>query len=193
MREAAWMLTFLYLWYAFLKDGKMETDPGKLSRKRRGTEAMEQQQEKMTDRIDELLEQPCWVVDLLPEQVPADSPGQFFAVEEYYLKPPQMAVLHRKFAEILLKLNCYFDFSLGAAAGDEWVRNPEPEMLVSALCNEKDIWTLCVYFEAENALIYINCDDICFTVYHPTERLLNLIRKLAGAEGLFVRKAGAPA
>ena len=171
----------------------METDPEEFSRKRKGTEAMEQQQEKMIDRIDELLEQPCWVVDLFPEQVPVDSPGQFFAVEEYYLKQPQMAVLHRKFAEILLKLNCYFDFSLGAAAGDEWVRNPEPEMLVSALCNEKDIWTLCVYFEAESALIYINCDDICFTVYHPTERLLNLIRKLAGAEGLFVRKAGAPA
>ena len=32
MRKAAWMLTFLYLWYAFLKDGKMETDPEKFSR-----------------------------------------------------------------------------------------------------------------------------------------------------------------
>lgn len=150
---------------------------------------MEQQQDKTAGKIEELLDQPCWVVDILPEQVPVDAPGQFFAVEEYFLKPPQMAALHRKFAEILLKLNCYFDFSLGTAGGDDWVRNPDPEVLVSTLCNETDIWTICIYFEAENALIYINCDDIYFTVYHPTDHLLDLIRKLAGAERLFVRRA----
>ena len=174
---------------AAARKAEREAQAEKFRRNRKGRRTMEHQPDKMTDRIDELLEQPCWVVDLLPEQVPVDSPGQFFAVEEYYLKPPQMAALHRKFAEILLKLNCYFDFSLSAAASDEWVRNPEPEMLVSALCNEKDIWTLCVYFETENALIYINCDDIYFTVYHPTDHMLDLIRKLAGSEGLFVRRA----
>ena len=146
----------------------------------------------MPDRIDALFEEPCWVVDLLPEQVPADAPGQFFAVEDYYLKPPQMASLHRKFAEILLKLNCYFDIRFGTGNDDSWEKNPEPETMVRTLCIEAAPWTAYAYFEAEDALVYINHDDIYFTVYHPTDRLLDLIRKLAGAEGLFVRKAGNP-
>ena len=33
--------------------------------------------------MEELLQKPCWVIDFLPEQVPADAAGQFFAVEEY--------------------------------------------------------------------------------------------------------------
>ena len=32
--------------------------------------------------IEELLQKPYWVIDFLPQQVPADSAGQFFAVCE---------------------------------------------------------------------------------------------------------------
>ncbi len=190
------------------------------------------------DQIDELLEQPYWVVDILPEQVPANSPGQYFAVEDYYLKKPRIAALHRKFAEILLKLNCYFDLSLGAVTGDAWIReagtaitdhvpktemagveqnpeaemagteqnpeaeiepagilwtrNPDPEELAGTICSADGIWTLYVYFPAEDSLIFINCDDIYMTEYHPTVRLLDLMRQLAAAEGLFVRKPEQP-
>ena len=35
--------------------------------------------------IEELLEKPYWIVDILPEQVKQDSPGQYFAVEKYFL------------------------------------------------------------------------------------------------------------
>ena len=138
----------------------------------------------MIDRIDELLEQPCWVVDLLPEQVPVDSPGQFFAVEEYYLKQPQMAVLHRKFAEILLKLNCYYDFEVCEPETEKWQKNPPPEALFSWIAdNEKD---LCVLLPAENALITANRDDLYMTVYAPSEELLQLLRSLTTASGLFL-------
>ena len=37
----------------------------------------------MHKTIDELLQLPCWNIDILPEQVPKDSPGQYFAVEKY--------------------------------------------------------------------------------------------------------------
>ena len=40
----------------------------------------------MEKTIDELLQAPYWIVDILPEQVPADGPGQYFAVERYYLR-----------------------------------------------------------------------------------------------------------
>ena len=160
------------------------------------------------NQLEGLIEKPYWVVDILPEQVPAGSPGQYFAVDDYFLKTPQLAVLHRKFAEILLKLNCYFDVSAGRILDDEWTRwpdperkeelpdsgadpdiwtrNPAPEKLADACCSEDGIWTLYIYFEAEDTLIGINCDDTDMTVYHPTDRLLDLIRKLAAAEGLFV-------
>ena len=38
------------------------------------------------DRIEELLQTPYWIIDILPKQVPKDSPGQYFAVEDFFLK-----------------------------------------------------------------------------------------------------------
>ena len=40
----------------------------------------------MEKTIEELLQAPCWIIDILPEQVPADGPGQYFAVEKYFLE-----------------------------------------------------------------------------------------------------------
>ncbi len=38
------------------------------------------------DRMDELLEQPYWIVDILPKRVPKDSLGQYFTIEDFFLK-----------------------------------------------------------------------------------------------------------
>ena len=35
----------------------------------------------MNMTIDELLETPYWIIDILPKQVSKDNPGQYFAVE----------------------------------------------------------------------------------------------------------------
>ena len=32
--------------------------------------------------IETLLNKPYWVIDILPEQVPEDSAGQYFAIEQ---------------------------------------------------------------------------------------------------------------
>ena len=40
----------------------------------------------MQKTIDDLLQLPYWIIDILPEQVPKDSPGQYFAVEKYFLE-----------------------------------------------------------------------------------------------------------
>ena len=40
------------------------------------------------NRIEELLNTPYWIIDILPYQVPKDSPGQYFAIEDYFLKEP---------------------------------------------------------------------------------------------------------
>ena len=44
--------------------------------------------------IDALLESPYWVIDFLPYQVPAGCEGQFFKIEDYYLKPSRMELAH---------------------------------------------------------------------------------------------------
>jgi hypothetical protein len=72
------------------------------------------------DRIEELLQAPYWIIGILPMQVPKDSPGQYFVVEDYFLKE-QLAEIKRKHINVILKLNCYMDISI------EEESNPAPE------------------------------------------------------------------
>ena len=51
--------------------------------------------------VERLLEAPYWVIDFLPKQVPQDSAGQFFAVEQYYLQEPQHERLCRQFTDVV--------------------------------------------------------------------------------------------
>ena len=138
--------------------------------------------------IEELLEKPYWVVDLLPVQVPADAPGQYFSVEEYYLQPERIRLLHGKFADILLKLNCYFDFRVCYDAEERWEENPDPETLAAKFAEDGEAWTLYFFLPSEQALIMVNSDDLYMTVYGPTARLMEILRQLAQSEGLFMWK-----
>ena len=58
-------------------------------------------------RADELMEKEYMLIDILPEQVPAGSKGQFFGIEEYYLQKSRLDAIRRSFADMLLKLNCW--------------------------------------------------------------------------------------
>ena len=113
--------------------------------------------------IDDYLEKPYWVIDILPKQVPADSRGQFFTIEQYFLSDEQAERRCRQFCNILMKLNCYEDIAV-CGLSEEWVVNPHPVDLT------------------------INGDDIYMTVYNPDEALLHLLRPLAASEGLFLWK-----
>ena len=130
-------------------------------------------------------EKPYWVIDFLPDQVPPKSAGQYFAVEKYYLRQQVLAGLRSRFTDILLKLNCYYDFQvIFPDESDQPVLNPAPEQLASCLKEaQKD---LCILLPGEDALITLNHDDTCMTVYHPSETLLSRMKQLASAAGLFV-------
>ena len=130
--------------------------------------------------MEELLQKPYWVVDFLPRQVPAKSGGQFFAVEEYYLRSP----LRRRFAEVLLKLNCYYEARVCEPETEKWQVNPPPERLFAWIAeNEKDLRVL---LPAEDTLITVNRDDLYMTVYGPSRDVLELLRPLSAAAGLFL-------
>ena len=134
----------------------------------------------------DLLEGPYWIVDILPEQVPADADGQYFAVERYYMQPERMRTLRRRFAEILLRLNCYYDMAVSFDSCESWEKNPDPEAFAERLTGLSGNSFLRAVFEARRAMVDIERDDTCMTVYDPDSLLLDKLRALAAAEGLFL-------
>ena len=138
------------------------------------------------DLMGELLEGPYWIVDILPEQVPADSGGQYFSVERYYLQPERIQKLRRAFAEILLRLNCYYDMAVSFDSCASWEKNPDPEAFADRLIGLSGNSFLRAVFEGRRAMIDIERDDTYMTVFDPDSVLLEKIRALAAAEGLFL-------
>ena len=136
--------------------------------------------------IESFFDKEYWVLDFLPKQVPEKGGGRFFAVEEYYLEPSHYAVLREQFSEILLKLYCFYDIQLFIDGDTESIANPEPKLLASRIKDNQS--ELCVLVGASEALITLGRDDTHMTVYAPSDDLLELIRTLAGAVGLFVWK-----
>ena len=136
--------------------------------------------------IEAFFDKDYWVVDFLPKQVPEQGGGRFFSVEQYYLELSHYAVLREQFSEILLKLYCYYDLRLFVDDDTKGIDNPEPKLLASHIKDNQG--NLCLLIGTSEALITLSRDDTHMTVYAPSENLLELIRMLAGAVGLFVWK-----
>ena len=136
-----------------------------------------------------LLEGPYWIVDILPEQVPTDAAGQYFAVERYFLQTERIVPLRRKYAEILLRLNCYVDMAVSFDACATWETNPDPETFAERLAGLSGNEFFRAVFAGQNAMIDYDRNDTYLTVYDPGEALLDKVRALAAAEGLFVWRA----
>lgn len=126
--------------------------------------------------IEELLQCPYWIVDILPSQVPADSPGQYFAVEKYFLQGERIEEIKQKHIDLILKLNCYRDISIG----DEAAINPLPTHIADEMKKRY------LYIMTGESMILSEPDDTHLTVFNPDSQLLELIRQLASGEGLFV-------
>ena len=138
--------------------------------------------------IEEYLNKPYWVIDILPKQVPADGKGQYFRIEKYFLEHPQIDNIYRKFTNILLKLNCYEDIDV-SHDGEEWITNPAPHELEATLLKcMADKQMFYIILKSADVLITVSGDDTYMTVYNPTEEVLELIGSLAGSEGLFMWK-----
>ena len=134
----------------------------------------------------ELLEGPYWIVDILPEQVSADAGGQYFAVERYYLKPERIRALRRRYAEILLRLNCYYDMAVSFDSCATWENNPDPEAFAERVAGLSGNDFLRAVFAEQNAMIDCEPEETYLTVYDPDAALQPLLTALAAAEGFFV-------
>ena len=133
--------------------------------------------------IEELLSKPYWIVDILPKQVPADAGGQYFTIENYFLKSPHVDAIYRKFAGVLLALNCYHDITI--QDGDKWIKNPEPGTIERLVLERKPLNLL---IDSSQAMISITGDDHYMTLYGPNKDLLELTTTVALAQGLHVWK-----
>ena len=136
------------------------------------------------ERVERLLEAAFMVIDPLPRQVPAGSEGQYFAVEDFWLREPQIGALRRKFCSLLLKLNCYFDLDVLLLGREGFARNPAPEELLSWIADPDS--SLNILLPSQDSLITLFSGDVCMTVYHPSDAMLKLLQSLAAAEGLFL-------
>ena len=129
------------------------------------------------DIIETLLDQPYWIIDLLPKQVPAGSPGQYFAIEQYYL---HKASIWQHKLNIILKLNCYYDV-LAVVQETEYV-NPFPETMEDFIRHHY------LNIIVDGSLIVSDPDSTYLTVYQPNDALLSLLNVLASGNGMYVWK-----
>ena len=83
----------------------------------------------MKRTVEELLQCQYWIIDILPSQVPKDSPGQYFAVEKYFLQSDRIEEIKQKHIDLILKLNCYRDISIE----DEAMINPPSEHIADEM------------------------------------------------------------
>ena len=145
--------------------------------------------EKTLDIIRErLYETEYWIIDFLPMQVPYQSRGQYFKVEQHYLRHPQIDELYHKFYNILLKLNCYEDLEV-QLHNCEWILNPEPSVLEEELqqsLEKKNVVTILDVFT--DFMIEINGGDTHITIDNPDENIIELLKGLSLSEGLFLWK-----
>lgn len=138
------------------------------------------------EMMGELLEGPYWIVDILPEQVSADTGGQYFAVERYYLQPERIRALRRRYAEILLRLNCYYDMAVSFDSCASWETNPGPETFAERVVGLTGNDFLRAVFAEQNAMIDCEPEETWLTVYDPDAALQPLLTALAAAEGFFI-------
>ena len=135
--------------------------------------------------IEHLLTKPYWIIDILPKQVPANSGGQYFTIEKYFLSPPHVDAIYHKFANVLLKLNCYVDIIVFKVNGETWVENPAPDDLEQMVLERKPLF---VVLKQSQAMLSITGDDHNMTVYGADEETLQFLSTITASEGLYLWK-----
>ena len=142
---------------------------------------------KWAEQISRLWREECWIVDFLPEQVPAEGGGQFFQVEWYLLSVDTDCRMRERLTAVLLKLLCYYPAVLH---WNGWHPQPEPQRVKEAVQElmENHSGRLELLLP-QKALVILDSDCLNLEVYGPDGEMQRRIAALAASEGLFWRKA----
>ncbi len=137
--------------------------------------------------IETLLEKPCFVIDILPYQVPKQNSDFFFNVEQYFFNTSQLDCIAEKFVHIVLKTLCYFEFSLYS---ENWLEETEPHKIAAHIKGvvTKKKGSFSVLLPKEQVLLKIDGGDLYLTVYNCSGKVEDILKALAISEGFFWRK-----
>lgn len=141
----------------------------------------------VVDKIEKLLEKPCYVIDVLPKKVPADANGSFFEVEAYFEDNYGQYQFQKKFVDIILKLMCYYPVSVFSYDAGRLIESPPPRVVVDLVRNNKSSLGILL---GRNTLFMLEKRCLNMAVYNPDYDMREMISRIIGAEGLFWRESG---
>ena len=93
-----------------------------------------------------------------------------------------------RFAAVILKIMCYCHT---AVLWNGWIDRPAPKLIDSAIVTimENHSGTLNCVFSEENTLLVFDWDCRNLSVYHPSERIHRILKRIADSGGLFWRRS----
>ncbi|MBQ9910315.1 MAG: GNAT family N-acetyltransferase [Lachnospiraceae bacterium] len=139
----------------------------------------------LDDLAEELLEGPCRVIDSFPERISEQRSDAYFAAERFYLTPERLRPLRERFADLMIRLNCYYDAAVFSEGG--WTKMPDPGRIFGKVSGLSETDFINVLYPEEKALVTLNGDDLYLSVYGGGEAFSDMLNKLAVSSGLFLR------
>ena len=139
-------------------------------------------------KVERLLEKPCYIIDFLPYQVPKACGEQFFKVENYLLNHYDRYGFRDCFIRIVLKIMCYYPVSV---LWGKWIDQPEPEQAAEIIDTimKNHSGDMNMLFTNNDVLLQFGWDCLHISIYNPDEEMCVLLEKLAISEGMFWRKS----
>ena len=138
-------------------------------------------------RMEELLSAPLYVADPLPEQVPKDSKGNYFATDNYWYESGAYKGFQSRYIDMLEKLGCYYalDFTLGGRDAGTPAPAEMKQLVRDTLARKEDV----VVFTGDmESMLLLSWDSPSMAVYGPCSNLVRLLDRLATGEGMFFWK-----
>ncbi len=136
--------------------------------------------------VERLLEEEYWLIDVLPSQTHENKAEEYFRLEQEYLKNERQSELYQNFADIMLLLSNSFETALCTMPEDMWTFRPDDAAIQNAFAAHTQSGSVLLLLPKEQTLVSLNAKDLNMTVFHPTEKVLSLIRRPAEERGLYI-------
>ena len=136
--------------------------------------------------VERLLEDDYWIIDILPSQIPIEKQAEYRALTDEYFESGKVAQLHRRYADILTMINSRFKTAMLCMPEDEWTISPDDVAVKDAVIHHTERGCVDLLLPEEETLISLQAEDLYITVYHPTEKLLSLLRQAVSESGFYI-------
>ena len=131
---------------------------------------------RIMDKLERLLEAPCFILDILPGRVPRRKAKEYAELEKEYLHTEE---LEKKFFNVLMKLRCYYDLKIVLPDGEE-----TDDITVADL--KESVGRKYLQILVEDSLIVSDPDDMYMSLFNPSDEMLEIINGITASEGMCV-------